>query len=169
MLTVTEALRERGVVGWFVEFFGEGLNGLPLADRATLANMSPEFGSTCAIFPVDAETIRYLELTGRGAGADRNRVEAYARAQGSVALEDSAPRSRLLTTTLDIDLDCGCAVHRGAKTAAGPHSAERIESLLRRARSEGARQGPCGRFRRTAQTGRRRGADRRHNKLHQHL
>ena len=102
VLTVTEALRERGVVGWFVEFFGEGLNGLPLADRATLANMSPEFGSTCAIFPVDAETIRYLELTGRGAG-QIERVEAYARAQG-LWRSNGAPEPAF-DATLDIDLD----------------------------------------------------------------
>ena len=60
VLTVTEMLRERGVVGKFVEFFGDGLAELPLADRATLGNMSPEFGSTCAIFPIDGETLRYL-------------------------------------------------------------------------------------------------------------
>jgi aconitate hydratase len=81
VLTVTEMLRKQGVVDKFVEFFGDGLANLPLADRATIANMSPEFGSTCAIFPIDAETLRYLELTGRPA----ERIElvaAYARAQG---------------------------------------------------------------------------------------
>ena len=71
VLTVTEMLRERGVVGKFVEFFGPGLANLPLADRATIGNMSPEFGSTCAIFPVDAETLRYLEFSGRPLRADR--------------------------------------------------------------------------------------------------
>src|SRR6202171_2837561 len=65
VLTVTEMLREKGVVAKFVEFHGAGLAGLPLGDRATSGNMSPEFGSTCAIFPVDAETLRYLEFTGR--------------------------------------------------------------------------------------------------------
>jgi len=81
VLTVTEMLREKGVVGKFVEFFGDGLANLPLADRATIANMSPEFGSTCAIFPIDVETIRYLQLSGR----DEDQialVEAYAKAQG---------------------------------------------------------------------------------------
>ena len=102
VLTVTEALRERGVVGWFVEFFGEGLNGLPLADRATLANMSPEFGSTCAIFPVDTETIRYLELTGRSK-EQVEIVDAYARAQG-MWREDSGPEPEF-DDTLDIDLE----------------------------------------------------------------
>ncbi len=101
VLTVTEALRKRGVVSWFVEFFGEGLSSLPLADRATLANMSPEFGSTCAIFPVDAETIRYLELTGR----DQRQialVEAYARAQG-LWRSDTGPEPAF-DDTLDINL-----------------------------------------------------------------
>jgi aconitate hydratase len=81
VLTVTEILRKKGVVDKFVEFFGDGLKGLPLADRATIANMSPEFGSTCAIFPIDEETIRYLELTGR-ASDQIALVEAYAKAQG---------------------------------------------------------------------------------------
>src|SRR6202790_5500850 len=81
VLTVTEILRKKGVVDKFVEFFGDGLKGLPLADRATIANMSPEFGSTCAIFPIDEETIRYLELTGRPP-EQIALVEAYARAQG---------------------------------------------------------------------------------------
>ena len=102
VLTVTEALRERGVVGWFVEFFGEGLNGLPLADRATLANMSPEFGSTCAIFPIDGETIRYLELTGRSK-EQVEIVDAYARAQG-LWREDTDPEPEF-DDTLDIDLE----------------------------------------------------------------
>jgi aconitate hydratase len=81
VLTVTEMLRARGVVGMFVEFHGAGLARLPIADRATIGNMSPEFGSTCAIFPIDAETLRYLEFSGR----TRERieiVEAYAREQG---------------------------------------------------------------------------------------
>src|ERR1700689_2315832 len=81
VLTVTEILRKKGVVDKFVEFFGDGLKGLPLADRATIANMSPEFGSTCAIFPIDEETIRYLELTGRSP-EQIALVEAYAKAQG---------------------------------------------------------------------------------------
>ena len=81
VLTVTEMLRERGVVGKFVEFFGDGLADLPLADRATLGNMSPEFGSTCAIFPIDGETLRYLKLSGRDAD-HVDLIEAYAKAQG---------------------------------------------------------------------------------------
>jgi aconitate hydratase len=81
VLTVTEMLRKKGVVEKFVEFFGDGLANLPLADRATLANMAPEFGSTCGIFPIDEETIRYLELTGRPP-EQIELVEAYARHQG---------------------------------------------------------------------------------------
>jgi aconitate hydratase len=81
VLTVTEMLRSKGVVDKFVEFFGDGLGNLPLADRATIANMAPEYGSTCGLFPIDAETVRYLELSGR----PRERLElvsAYAKAQG---------------------------------------------------------------------------------------
>lgn len=81
VLTITQMLRNKGVVGKFVEFYGEGLSHLALADRATIGNMSPEFGATCALFPVDEETIRYLDFTGREA----HRValaEAYAKAQG---------------------------------------------------------------------------------------
>ncbi len=81
VLTVTELLRKKGVVGKFVEFYGQGIANLPLADRATLGNMSPEFGSTCAIFPIDAETIRYLQFSGRPKELT-DLVEAYAREQG---------------------------------------------------------------------------------------
>jgi aconitate hydratase len=88
VLTVTEMLRERGVVGKFVEFFGPGLHTLGLADRATIGNMSPEFGSTCSIFPVDMETLRYLEFTGRPTDLIEL-VDAYARAQGLFHSEDS--------------------------------------------------------------------------------
>ena len=81
VLTVTQMLRKHGVVGKFVEFYGPGIANLPLADRATIGNMSPEFGSTCAIFPIDAETLRYLEFSGRPP-EQLERVEAYAKAQG---------------------------------------------------------------------------------------
>ncbi len=81
VLTVTEMLREHGVVGKFVEFHGPGLHTLGLADRATIGNMSPEFGSTCAIFPVDKETLRYLEFTGRPTDLIEL-VDAYSREQG---------------------------------------------------------------------------------------
>jgi aconitate hydratase len=81
VLTVTEMLRRKGVVGKFVEFFGDGVSRLPLADRATIGNMSPEFGSTCAIFPIDRETLRYLAFTGRPKELI-DLVEAYAKEQG---------------------------------------------------------------------------------------
>ncbi|QMU78658.1 aconitate hydratase AcnA [Streptacidiphilus sp. PB12-B1b] len=81
VLTITEMLRKHGVVGKFVEFYGEGVTSVPLANRATIGNMSPEFGSTCAIFPIDAETINYLKLTGRSE-QQLALVEAYAKAQG---------------------------------------------------------------------------------------
>ncbi len=96
VLTVTEMLRERGVVSKFVEFFGPGISGLGLADRATIGNMSPEFGSTCAIFPIDAETLRYLEFTGRPDRADRARRRLHARA-GPLP-RPRTPRSRPTAT-----------------------------------------------------------------------
>src|ERR1700677_2070762 len=81
VLTVTEMLRKRGVVGMFVEFYGAGVSALPIADRATIGNMSPEFGSTCAIFPIDTETLSYLRLSGRSEERIAL-VEAYAKEQG---------------------------------------------------------------------------------------
>src|SRR5580765_7240306 len=81
VLTITQMLRKKGVVGKFVEFYGPGIATLPLADRATIGNMSPEFGSTVAIFPIDGETLRYLELSGRSR-ARIDLVEAYAKRQG---------------------------------------------------------------------------------------
>ena len=81
VLTVTQMLRRKGVVGKFVEFYGDGLDNLPLADRATIANMAPEYGATCGIFPIDRETLRYLELSGRPR-ARLDLVEAYAKMQG---------------------------------------------------------------------------------------
>ena len=96
VLTVTEMLRKRGVVGKFVEFFGDGLDNLPLADRATIGNMSPEFGSTCAVFPIDAETLRYLELSGRSR-EQIDLVEAYAKTQGLWRSSKVARYSDVLT------------------------------------------------------------------------
>src|SRR3954447_13702611 len=101
VLTVTEMLRERGVVSKFVEFYGPGLATLGLADRATIGNMSPEFGSTCAIFPVDAETLRYLELTGRPTET-LELVDAYSREQGMFVTEDSP--EPVFSETLELDL-----------------------------------------------------------------
>ena len=101
VLTVTEMLRNKGVVGKFVDFFGDGLAELPLADRATLSNMAPEFGSTCGIFPIDGETIRYLRLSGRDE-AHIELIEAYAKEQG-LWREDGQPDA-LYTDTLELDL-----------------------------------------------------------------
>jgi aconitate hydratase len=101
VLTVTAMLRERGVVGKFVEFFGPGLHTLGLADRATIGNMSPEFGSTCAIFPVDRETLRYLEFTGRPTETIEL-VDAYAREQGMFHDESSEDPS--FSDMLELDL-----------------------------------------------------------------
>jgi aconitate hydratase len=101
VLTVTEMLRKKGVVDKFVEFFGDGLANLPLADRATIANMAPEYGSTCGIFPIDGETVRYLELSGR----TRERIDlvtAYAKAQGLWRNQGAKPAR--YTDELELDL-----------------------------------------------------------------
>ena len=99
-LTVTELLRKQGVVGTFVEFYGPGVSNVPLADRATIGNMSPEYGSTCAIFPIDDETLRYLRLTGRPAELVAL-TEAYAKEQG--LWHDPAAEPRF-SETLELDL-----------------------------------------------------------------
>src|ERR1700689_2953560 len=101
VLTVAQMLRERGVVGKFVEFYGAGVAALPIADRATIGNMSPEFGSTCAIFPIDAETLRSMGLSGR-APEQIALVEAYAREQGLWHDEDAEQPT--FTDTIDLDL-----------------------------------------------------------------
>jgi aconitate hydratase A / 2-methylisocitrate dehydratase len=101
VLTVTELLRRKGVVGKFVEFFGPGVSRLPLADRATIGNMSPEFGSTCAIFPIDAETLRYLAFSGRPKGLI-DLVEAYARKQG--LWHDADSEEPTYSDTVELDL-----------------------------------------------------------------
>ncbi|TWB41818.1 aconitate hydratase AcnA [Nitrospirillum pindoramense] len=102
VLTVTQMLRKKGVVGKFVEFYGPGLDALTLADRATIANMAPEYGATCGIFPIDAETIRFLNFTGRD--ADRVAlVEAYAKAQGM--WRDANSPEPVFTDTLELDLN----------------------------------------------------------------
>jgi len=101
VLTVTEMLRKKGVVDKFVEYFGDGLASLPLADRATIANMAPEYGSTCGIFPIDEETVRYLELSGR----PRERIDlvtAYAQHQGLWRNHGEKPAQ--YTDVLELDL-----------------------------------------------------------------
>jgi aconitate hydratase len=96
VLTVTQMLRKHGVVGKFVEFFGEGLNHLPLADRATIANMAPEYGATCGIFPIDAESLNYLRLSGRDETLIQL-VESYAKAQGLWRTDVEADYSAVLS------------------------------------------------------------------------
>jgi aconitate hydratase len=101
VLTVTEMLRKKGVVDKFVEFYGDGLANLPLADRATIANMAPEYGSTCGIFPIDEETVRYLELSGRS----RERIDlvtAYAKKQGMWRTQGA--KAAQYTDVLQLDL-----------------------------------------------------------------
>jgi aconitate hydratase len=101
VLTVTEMLRKLGVVGKFVEFYGSGIAELPLADRATIGNMAPEYGATCGIFPVDHETLRYLELTGRSPEQIKL-VEAYFKEQGLFHSADSAENEYTETISLDL-------------------------------------------------------------------
>ena len=111
-LTVTQMLRAHGVVGRFVEFFGPGMAGLALPDRATIANMAPEYGATVGFFPVDEETLRYLRMTGRGED-DVARVAAYCRAQGLFRTDDAEePR---YSATLQLDLGSVQAVLAGPK------------------------------------------------------
>jgi len=102
VLTVTQMLRKKGVVGKFVEFYGPGLAELPLADRATISNMAPEYGATCGFFPVDSETIRYLTLTGRDEHTIAL-VEAYSKAQG--LWYDKDAEDPVFTDTLSLDLN----------------------------------------------------------------
>jgi aconitate hydratase len=102
VLTITEMLRKHGVVGKFVEYFGPGLRDLPVADRATIANMSPEYGATCGIFPVDKESLRYLKLTGRSQ-EQIALVEAYCREQG-LFHDEKAPEAQY-SELLALDLD----------------------------------------------------------------
>lgn len=101
VLTVTQMLRKLGVVGKFVEFYGDGLQHLPLADRATIGNMAPEYGATCGIFPIDAESLNYLRLSGRSE-EQIDLVEAYAKAQG-LWHEPSSPHAQY-STTLELDM-----------------------------------------------------------------
>ena len=101
VLTVTQMLRQKGVVGRFVEFYGPGLDNLPLADRATIANMAPEYGATCGFFPVDERTTDYLKLTGRDDGRIAL-IRAYAQAQG--LWRDASSPEPLFTDTLELDM-----------------------------------------------------------------
>ena len=126
VLTVTEMLRKHGVVGKFVEFYGAGVAEVPLANRATLGNMSPEFGSTAAIFPIDEVTVDYLRLTGR-TEEQLALVEAYAKAQGMWHDPDKEP---VFSEYLELDLvRCG-AVDRRAQASAGPDPALGVQDRV---------------------------------------
>src|SRR6202035_1354375 len=130
VLTVTEMLRKKGVVDKFVEFFGDGLANLPLADRATIANMAPEYGSTCGIFPIDTETMRYLELSGR----PRERLElvsAYAKAQGMWRNQGAMPARY----TDELELDLG----KVEPSLAGPRRPEDGQDRVPTQRPQGRR------------------------------
>ncbi|HEV7255022.1 MAG TPA: aconitate hydratase AcnA [Mesorhizobium sp.] len=123
VLTVTQMLRKKGVVGKFVEFFGPGLSSMTLADRATIGNMAPEYGATCGFFPVDGETVRYLTMTGRP--EDRIAlVEAYSRAQG-LWREDDAP-DPVFTDTLELDLGSVVPSMAGPKRPEGRVALEAV-------------------------------------------
>jgi aconitate hydratase len=101
VLTVTQMLRKKGVVGRFVEFYGPGVSALSLADRATIANMAPEYGATCGFFPVDGKTLDYLRLTGRPRSRSRSpRPMPRSRASGS----SRAPPDPVFTDTLELDM-----------------------------------------------------------------
>ena len=125
VLTVTQMLRKKGVVGKFVEFFGEGLENMTLADRATIANMGPEYGATCGFFPVDSETLNYMNTTGR----DEHRielVEAYCRAQGM--WRDKGAADPVFTDVLELDMGDVVPSMAGPKRPEGRIPLENIGS-----------------------------------------
>ena len=177
VLTVTEMLRKKGVVEKFVEFFGDGLANLPLADRATIANMAPEYGSTCGIFPIDEETLRYLELSGRPRRADR---AGRGVCQGAGHVARQRRQAGGLHRRARARPRHGRTQPRGPEAPAGSRAAVEGEERLpgraqghgRRAQEEVARRhrlrgDPAGR--QEGGDSRRRGHHRRHHELHQHL
>ena len=178
VLTVTEMLRKKGVVDKFVEFFGDGLANLPLADRATIANMSPEFGSTCAIFPIDDETLRYLRAHRPQRRAHRD-GEGLCAAPGHVARE--RPAAGRLHRRARARPRHGRAVARRPEAPAGSRAAAHREADVsdhpqedgRGARDEESRRDRLGAVRPSAgksfEVSGRRGADRRDHELHQHI
>ena len=124
VLTVTEMLRKKKVVGKFVEFYGAGLSSLSLADRATIANMAPEYGATMGFFPVDAETLKYLRFTGRDE-AQVQLVEAYCKAQGLFRTDDTP--DPVFTDTIELDLRTRRAEPRRPEAPAGSRAAQARE------------------------------------------
>ena len=184
VLTVTELLRKKGVVDKFVEFFGDGLANLPLADRATIGNMSPEFGSTCAIFPIDEETLRYLTLSGRRAEHVRL-VEDYARAQDLWRKHGAPPAQYSDVLELDLGtssprlrarvvrkIGCRCALPRAltrSTARAWPRSAASVRLPARAARPAPRRVGDSRAGRQVDGSHRWRSAHRGDHQLHQHV
>ena len=193
VLTVTEMLRKKGVVGKFVEFFGPGLHNLPLADRATIANMAPEYGATCGIFPVDEETLRYLRLSGRtrradqpgrgllqGAGTVPHRRHAGGRVHrraGTRPGDGRAEHRRPEASAGPRAAVGGCEVVRAgaaqlaeARPAGSAQAGSALGRRRRTSRRHGFAAGRCRRARRAGQGAepRQRG-HRRHHQLHQHL
>lgn len=123
VLTVTQMLRQKGVVGKFVEFFGPGLEHMTLADRATIGNMAPEYGATCGFFPIDKETVRYLNMTGR----DENRialVEAYSKAQGM--WHDERVANPIFSDTIELDMGTVVPSMAGPKRPEGRIALENV-------------------------------------------
>ena len=129
VLTVTQMLRKKGVVGKFVEFYGPGLNAMSVADRATIGNMSPEYGATCGLFPIDAQALSYLQTTGRKPSR-LALVEAYAKAQGAYR-HPAHPRSRLHRHPR-AQSRRGRALARRPEAAAGPRRLDRRQGRVRR-------------------------------------
>ena len=140
VLTITEMLRRHGVVGKFVEFYGEGVGAVPLANRATIGNMSPEFGSTAAIFPIDDETVRYLKLTGRAA-EHIELVEAYAKEQG---LWHDPAREPVFSETLELDLSTVVPSIAGPKRPQDRVSLSEAKEAFRSALADYAETGAAG-------------------------
>ena len=150
VLTVTEMLRKHGVVGKFVEFYGEGVAEVPLANRATLGNMSPEFGSTAAIFPIDEVTIDYLRMTGRSE-EQLALVEAYAKEQG---MWHDPSREPKFSEYIELDLSDVVASIAGPEAPAGPHRADRRKDGLPQGHSQLRRGEPARRAHQARRGGR---------------
>ena len=129
VLTVTQMLRKKGVVGKFVEFYGAGLNAMTVADRATIANMAPEYGATCGLFPIDAQTLAYLKTTGRKPSR-LALVEAYAKAQGAFRTRSTPDPLYLRYARAQPRRGHGLA--RRTEAAAGPRGPDRGQGRLRR-------------------------------------
>ena len=135
VLTVTQMLRAKGVVGRFVEFYGPGVSALSLADRATIANMAPEYGATIGFFPIDDQTLDYLRVTNRPPELIAL-VEAYAKEQGMFLTPTCA--DPVYTDTLELDLGEGDAVAGRSEAPAGPHRPEGREEELPHGPGRGA-------------------------------